>query len=365
MTQPRTRARQGGGQKKPEPTTAAVLTAVPDTETAAAPTAAAVPGVPHILTAIREVMLAVRSVGKDSFNEQQRFKFRGIDDVINAVGPAMRDAGMTMIPKVISKQYDQVNIGTNRTLTGHGVIEVCYQATSLIDGSIVEIVVPGEAMDVGDKTFAKAMSVAYRIALIQCFALPTGEPDPDHSIYERSQGDDCRVPPAAPGRAERPQDRSAKAATPPPPKPTTEQLSRWEGQVWEVGPEGLHGLAVEIWNAGAWEAPVPGKEGRTMVQELVDRVACVATSDNPTPTRDQFRQLWVVSGSVGIIDMHVTSGEGTGPTLRSVLQEVGEALQRKALAEAAGTENGTAVVAEAAASWDDTLKEEARWQGET
>ncbi len=41
-------------------------------------------------------------------------------------------------------------------------------------------------MDGGDKATAKAMSVAFRIALLQALALPTSEPDPDSSSYERS-----------------------------------------------------------------------------------------------------------------------------------------------------------------------------------
>ena len=41
-------------------------------------------------------------------------------------------------------------------------------------------------MDGGDKATAKAMSVAFRIALLQALALPTSEPDPDSTSYERS-----------------------------------------------------------------------------------------------------------------------------------------------------------------------------------
>ena len=45
--------------------------------------------------------------------------------------------------------------------------------------------VPGEAIDSSDKGTAKAMSVAYRIFLLQLFSLPTGDPDPDS---ERPEG---------------------------------------------------------------------------------------------------------------------------------------------------------------------------------
>ena len=43
----------------------------------------------------------------------------------------------------------------------------------------------GEAFDSGDKAGAKAMSVAFRTALLQALSLPTDESDPDHASYER------------------------------------------------------------------------------------------------------------------------------------------------------------------------------------
>jgi hypothetical protein len=43
---------------------------------------------------------------------------------------------------------------------------------------------PGEAFDSGDKSTAKAMSVAYRTALLQALTLPTDEPDPDETVEE-------------------------------------------------------------------------------------------------------------------------------------------------------------------------------------
>lgn len=354
MTQPRTRSIKGGAKPKADGTP--VLSAVP--ATAAASTAA----VPHILTAILQVMRAVPTVSKDDYNEQQRFKFRGVEAVINALGPVMREVGMTAVPKLRAREYEQVNIGTNRTLTGHVTVEVCYEFTSLIDGSIKEVIVPGEAMDVGDKAYSKAMSVAYRTAMIQLFSLATGEPDPDHSTYERTHEEACRVAPSS-DRAERPQERAAQPKAAAKPKPTSDQLSRWEDQIWELGASGLHAMATEVWNAGAWQAPVPGKEGRTMANEFVDRLACMATSSETPPSRDQFREMWNVAGNIGVIDLQVTSADGAGPTLRAVLLEVGESLARRALEAAAATENGQAVVGEAAASWDSTMQEEARWQG--
>jgi hypothetical protein len=59
----------------------------------------------------------------------------------------------------------------------------------------IEMEVCAEAIDSGDKSTAKAMSVAYRTALLQALTLPTDEKDPDHDQYEVSS---TQKKPAAP-----------------------------------------------------------------------------------------------------------------------------------------------------------------------
>lgn len=51
-------------------------------------------------------------------------------------------------------------------------------------------------MDSGDKATAKAMSVAFRTALLQALCLPTDEIDPDAESYERSSAEDVLAPAA-------------------------------------------------------------------------------------------------------------------------------------------------------------------------
>lgn len=131
------------------------------------------------------VMNDVQAVGKTDRNSQQGFNFRGIDAVINAVGPAFRKHGVMVLPVVMASEYSQVEVGKNRTPMGHVRLDVEFTFVTT-DGSQVHAVVPAEAMDSGDKATAKAMSVALRTALLQVLALPTDEPDPDASSYERA-----------------------------------------------------------------------------------------------------------------------------------------------------------------------------------
>lgn len=139
-----------------------------------------------IYQALADVMRAVKSVGKDGFNQHDRYKFRGIDGVVNAVGPALRDAGVFVIPDVRSYEYGSVVVGKNRTEMGHARVVVAYTFYGPAGDSVVASA-PGEAFDSGDKATAKAMSVAFRTALLQSLALPTDDPDPDIHSYERSE----------------------------------------------------------------------------------------------------------------------------------------------------------------------------------
>ena len=139
----------------------------------------------EIFGALSAVMGEVSSVGKDERNAGQGFNFRGIDAVVNAVGPALRKHGVIVVPRVQSCDYGTIEIGEKRKATAHVRVVVEYIFIAQ-DGSTISCTTAGEAMDAGDKATAKAMSVAFRIALLQALALPTSEPDPDASSYERS-----------------------------------------------------------------------------------------------------------------------------------------------------------------------------------
>lgn len=134
-------------------------------------------GVIHQL--LGDVMRAVSHVAKAAFNETQKYNFRGIDDVLNALGPALREHGVVPVPKLRKVTYRDTFSSAKQTPTREVTVEVTYKFTAP-DGSYVPVTVPGESLDTSDKGTAKAMSVAYRIALIQLFALPTNEPTTDH-----------------------------------------------------------------------------------------------------------------------------------------------------------------------------------------
>lgn len=138
---------------------------------------------PTVHQALNKVMGDVQAVKKDSKNQAQRFNFRGIDAVMNAVGPALRKHGVTILPEEV-----EVHRSNGTTANGKPTAEVVLKVTYRVygpGGDSIHGRVAAEAMDFGDKAIAKAMSVAYRTFLLQALTIPTDEPDPDSESYER------------------------------------------------------------------------------------------------------------------------------------------------------------------------------------
>lgn len=131
---------------------------------------------------ILAVMNDVQGLAKRDKNTAQGFNFRGIDAVMNAVGPALRKAGGFIVPRVVERT-DTVG----QTAKGAPINIVHLTVEYAVHGSEGEPIIgtaSSEAFDSGDKATAKAMSVAYRTFLLQLLCLPTDEPDPDTFSYE-------------------------------------------------------------------------------------------------------------------------------------------------------------------------------------
>jgi hypothetical protein len=148
-----------------------------------------------IAQAMSAIMKEVGAIAKKDKNTSQGFNFRGIDSVVNAVSPALQKYGVIVVPSVEDYEYATVEIGRNRTAMGHVKVKVTYTFIGS-SGDSIKATVVGEAMDSGDKATAKAMSVAFRTALLQALSLPTDEPDPDATSYERSSAKDVLAPSA-------------------------------------------------------------------------------------------------------------------------------------------------------------------------
>ncbi len=147
-----------------------------------------------IFKAINAVMADLAAIGKDRNNAQQGFKYRGIDDIYNEMHGPLTKHGVFTVPTVLESERSQVPSKSGGTLN-YTVLKMQYRFYA-DDGSFVDAIVQGEAMDSGDKSSNKAMAVAHKYALLQTFCTPTeDQKDPDEVAHQASTTPRVSAPP--------------------------------------------------------------------------------------------------------------------------------------------------------------------------
>ncbi len=136
---------------------------------------------------ITEDLIKEGGIGKTRMNEQQKFRFRGIEDIQNALAPLLVKHKVCIVPTFANRrteQYDSKNGGKIFST----VVEGVFDLVSAMDGSSVRVTIPGEAMDTGDKSTNKAMSMAMKYASLLTFCIPTEGEDADATTQDLKGG---------------------------------------------------------------------------------------------------------------------------------------------------------------------------------
>jgi len=144
-------------------------------------------GQPTIYELMARVMNDVRDVGKNGFNDHQKYKFRGVDDFIGALAQPLRDHGVFMMTEILDFQ---VSVRGKMNAVHMRVAFHFYGPA----GDKVTATTLGEASDTADKASNKAMSAALKYALMQTFMIPVDagsldDGDRDHPEGQTSPAD--------------------------------------------------------------------------------------------------------------------------------------------------------------------------------
>lgn len=144
---------------------------------------ACLPGAPKIYAAIAGVINDIGVVSKDKVNKQQGFKYRSVDDVYSVLNPALAKNKVFILPEIMDESRE-----IKTTKNGAQIICVVLKMKYTIyaeDGSHIETILKGEAMDTGDKAINKAMAIAYKYLCFQLFCIPVEDmSDPDADSHE-------------------------------------------------------------------------------------------------------------------------------------------------------------------------------------
>lgn len=152
---------------------------------------------------IHEAMHAVQAemskvgVGKDGYNQQQRFQFRAWDDVQQKLSPFLAKHKMLVIPHVTKREQTE-----HSTKSGGMQFKVVLSGeiafVSGVDGSEYRYPAVGEGMDSGDKATSKALTMMVKYALLHGLQIPLHGVDdadaasPEETATEGPLADDLR-----------------------------------------------------------------------------------------------------------------------------------------------------------------------------
>jgi hypothetical protein len=126
-----------------------------------------------IYQAISSIMAEVPSIGKNRKNTQQGYTFRGIDDMYNALNDILAKHKVFATSEVLHHEREERQTKSGSTLI-YSILTVKFNFYTE-DGSNVSMTMIGEGMDSGDKASNKAMSTAYKYAMMQFFCIPTDD----------------------------------------------------------------------------------------------------------------------------------------------------------------------------------------------
>lgn len=165
--------------------------------------------VPKVYGAMVEVMRKVREVGKNGTGPREAgsYGYRKLDDAVDAVGAALREVGLLLVPvEVIDHEVRQTVVPAgegSRTWTT-ATVTMKWRYIHPEDGSFQDVEMAGEGRDMGDKATGKANSNAWKNALVQSLNIPVQgmpEVEDEHPVIGSGQGSAAprsAAPPAQP-----------------------------------------------------------------------------------------------------------------------------------------------------------------------
>lgn len=137
-----------------------------------------------IARALAAVARDIGAVGKTGVNEQQHYRFRGIDALLDAAHPVFARHGVTMLPRMLQRDVMERTTKSGNAMTiVHLHVEYTFLGPA---GDSTYCSVWGEGQDTADKATNKAMSAALKYALVQTLLIPLNDlDDGDSSTMER------------------------------------------------------------------------------------------------------------------------------------------------------------------------------------
>lgn len=162
---------------------------------------------PEIYNKILEAQKAVKGLEKNGTGPatQGGYSFLAVDDVLKKIKPLLDEHGIIVLPTLVDHgfEFTKANAKDDSRVPKYATtawVKYQFDFIAVEDASKLSTTVIGEGADTSDKAIRKATTSAWKIALIQTFALITGEADPDSqdgaNVPDQGNADSGRKSPA-------------------------------------------------------------------------------------------------------------------------------------------------------------------------
>ena len=233
------------------------------------------------------VLAELPAIGKGQYNEQQKFAFRGHDDVMDALNPLLAKWGVLVVPEVVERWT-----GERTTSRGSTMYEVSLHVRYTFYGAAgdtVEASAIGEGTDMGDKSTSKAMTMAFKAVLAQAFAISTSEfSDPDGQSAEETTRGGSRPSGGRGQREPRPQWEGPK---------NWSEIMEWGNAYGEsLGWREWVGDAAMVLYAERSSAALTAEQRAELGQRAAAAIVALRKAHPveqfPPPTRSEVQDVW-------------------------------------------------------------------------
>lgn len=123
----------------------------------------------QLVTVTRKI--AAEGIGKTRNNSTQGYKFRGVDEVMNAFAPILAEQGLYLRPRFTEREVAE-RVNKNGTALFYVTVRGEFDFSNDAGETVTVGPFYGEAMDSGDKATNKAMATAFKYAMFQTFCVP-------------------------------------------------------------------------------------------------------------------------------------------------------------------------------------------------
>jgi hypothetical protein len=139
----------------------------------------------QIHDAMAAILAEVTPIAKEKQNTEQRYKFRGIDQVAEMIHPLLAKHGVVALPRVVEQARDTYQSRNGSQM--HWVALTIDWHFVARDASEVIVTTVGEASDSADKATNKAMTASQKYAFTLAFTIPwSDQADGDYDHPERN-----------------------------------------------------------------------------------------------------------------------------------------------------------------------------------